>query len=398
MILALSALVPAQAARCFDTYAEASQKVSDTGYIVFIYPEGWDRYGEKLCRKLIADEKVLQAAGDAALLLAPIYQNRNEASNAKARSIMGSLGYPGDMSDISYPAIVFYEKVGRQYSTLHGSVLMKASAREVAEMISEKLQAKKQQDEILKKANATTDPGEKNRLYLESSRVPGIEWPGGLRDAMHKTDPGDKYGHLATLNFNFGRQKDEDMDSFLKRLDAVLADKRYSVNQKQRACAAAIGQIRRGMGMMAGGPLITKYARAMRKLDPGSPLGLSAPVVMRDWVRQYRYGQGWSPEILPGSEYPLRMVGVPVDKPGTYTVTFRIVTGRDAVHVKKVRLMEDSDCVAEDATARSVTWGATQQTFTLHVNKPVKSPELEITYTNDADHRSTWGEITVKRQ
>ncbi|MBQ2380760.1 MAG: hypothetical protein II295_10280 [Akkermansia sp.] len=400
LILALAAPMchQAQAAQQFATYEAAQRKVTDTGYVVFIYPAGWDRYSEKVCRKLIADEAVRKAAGDAALLLAPIYQDRNEANNAKAKKVMGSLGFPGDMSDISYPAIVFYEKGGRQYATIFGRELTRGSAQQVAKLVAEKLAAKKQQDDILVKSRAATDAGEKARLLLASSRVDGIDWPGGLRNAMQQADPGDKHGYLSALNFGFGPKNGESIQDFAKRLDQVLDNDRLSPHQKQRACAAAIGHIRRSMGTMAGGELITKYARAMRKLDPKSTLGLSAPVVMRDWVRQYHYGQGWSPEVLPAGEFPMLMHGVPITQPGTYRVNFKLVTGRDGVNVKKLRLMDGSRCVATDETPRSINWGQTQQNFTLTVKKALKDPALEITYANDADKRSTWGEITISKQ
>lgn len=393
--LAAPLCLPAHAAQQFSTYEEAQKSATDTGYIVFIYPSGWDRFGEKLCKKLIADPAVRAAAGDAALLAAPILQHASEAEQAKAKKIMGALGYPGDMSDISYPAIVFYEKCGRQYATLHGRELMRGTTEEIAAGIAKKLKAKAKQDSILVQANAATDPAEKARHLLESSRVDGLEWPGGLRDAMQKADPGDKHGYLAVLNFGFGINRGESAQDTLKRLDAVLKDKRYTNHQKQRACAVAIGHLRRSMGTVAAGPYITKYARVMQKLDPKSPLGLSAPVVMRDWVQQYHYGQGWSPEFIPGSENPMLMQNPPITKPGTYAVEFKITTGRDALNVKKVRLLDGTRCVAEDATPRNVTWTATTQIFSLNVKKTVKKPVLEITYSNDADHRSTWGSITV---
>lgn len=404
--LILSALVlatltlssPAEAAQQFQTYESAQKVGSKEGYIVFIYPADWDRYGEKLCRKLIADEGVRKAARKSALLLAPIYQNRTKESNDKASKILGKLGIPGDMADISYPAIAFYEPVGRMYATIHGEALMKADTAKVARLIQEKMEAKDQQDELLKQAHASKDAGEKNRLFLASSRVSGLEWPGGLRNAMNQADPKDENGYISALNFGFGVKNGESMEDFLKRLDAVLANDRLSAWQKQRACAVAIGHIRRSLGTMAGGPYITKYGRAMHELDPKSSLGLAGPVVMRDWVRTYRYGHGWSPEVLPGCEVPLLMHDVPVDKAGTYTVTFKIVTGRDALLVNKIRLMDGERCVAEDTTARAVTWGATTQVFTLNVKKAVKNAALEITFGNAPDKRSTWGNITVNRQ
>ena len=385
----------AGAAQQYPTFEQAKAHVTNTGYIVFIYPAGWDKYGERLCRKLIATEAVKAAAGDAALLLAPIYQIRDDRNNASVKKIMGSLGYPGDMADISYPAIVFYEKEGRQYATIHGRELMRATPEQVAELVKQRLSAKKKQEELLTKSRAATAPAEKARLLLESSRVSGIDWPGGLREAMQAADPGDKHGYLAALNFGFSPWQGESLQDFLKRLDAVLANKLYTPWQKQRACAAAIGHIRRSLGTMAGGPLITKYAKAMQKLNPDSTLGVSAPVVMRDWVRRYRYGQGWSQDIIPSAPIPMLMHDVPMTNPGTYQVTFKLTTGRDGIRINRLRLMDGERCVAADKKPRDISWGNTQQVYTFTVKSPLKAPALEITYGNDPDKRSSWGEISV---
>ena len=389
---------PVQAAKEYTSFEAAQQKVTDTGYILFFYPAGWDKYGEKLCKKLISDQAVCTAAGDAVMLMAPVYQRRNEETNAKAKKTMGNLGYPGDMSDISYPAIVFYEKGGRMYSTLCGEALMKSSTKEVAELIKQRLDAKKKQQALLDQSGATNDVGEKTRLVLSSAHIDGIEWPNNLKDTLKSIDPSDAHGCRAALDFGFGAQANESMEDFTKRLDAALANKKLTKWQKQRACAAAIGHIRRSYGTMAGGPLITKYAKAMYKLDPDSALGVSAPVVMRDWVREYRYGMGWSNEVIPAGAIPMLMHDVPMKKPGTYTVTFKLTTGRDGIRVNRLRLMDGDKCIASDDTPRDVSWSNTQQTYTFKVKKTLKAPALEITYGNAPDKRSTWGEITVNAQ
>ena len=398
LALLASLCLSAMAASQYPTFEQAQQHVTDTGYIVFIYPAGWDKYGEKLCKKLIATEAVKTAAGDAALLLAPIYQIRDEKNNAAAKNIMGALSYPGDMADISYPAIVFYEKGGRQYATIHGRELMRATPDQVATLVKNRLAAKKKQEELLSQSRAATSPDEKAKLLLESSRLSGIAWPGGLREAMQAADPGDKHGYLGALNFGFSPKQGESMQDFLSRLDAVLANKLYSPWQKQRACAAAIGHIRRSLGTMAGGSLITKYAKAMHKLDPDSTLGVSAPVVMRDWVRRYHYGQGWSQEIIPSAPIPMLMHDVPMEKTGTYSVTFKLTTGRDGIRINRLRLMDGERCIASHDSPRDVSWGNTQQVYTFTVKTPLKNPALEITYGNPPDKRSSWGDITVTAQ
>lgn len=388
----------AVAAQQFPSHEKAVKQVTEDGYILFIHPDGWDRYGEKLCKKLIADENVREAAGNAALILAPIYQNRNEKTNAEAKKVMGPLGYPGDMADISYPALIFYDKSGRQYSALYGETLMDASVEEVAKLIKQRMSAKKKQQSLLDESGKTSDSAQKARLVFDATKVNGVDWPHGVKDALKSIDPEDKQGYLSALDFGFGIQANESLDSILQRLDAALENKNISNWQKQRACATVIGHIRRAYGAMAGGPYITKYAKKMLKLDPESPLGLSAPVVMRDWVKSYHYGQGWSDQIIPSAPIPILMQDVPISKPGSYNITFKLTTGRDGIKINSLRLMDGNTCVVSDNTPREVSWQNTQVTYTFKVKQALKKPALEITYGNEPDKRSTWGNITVSGQ
>lgn len=388
--------LPLLAAQQYPSVEAARQTVTNDGYILFLYPEGWDRYGKKLCETLISNPGVKAAAGDAALILAPVYQERNEKTNAVAGQVMGNLGYPHSMSDISYPAIVFYEKNGRSYATLHGAALMNASAPEVAKQIKARLDARKEQQALLDKSGSVTDAGEKVRLLLAAARVEGVSWPDRLKETIRSIDPTDAHGGIASLDFGFGAKNNESLEDFLKRLDAVLKNPQLTTWQKQRACAVAIGHIRRTYGMMAGGPLITQYAKAMRELDPESSLGLSADVVIRDWVREYRYGQGWSSEIIPAGPVPMLMHDVPMQPPGTYEVTFKLTTGRDGIRINSLRLMDGEKCIAADNSPVEVGWSHTVHTYTFTVKEALAAPVLEITYGNAPDKRSTWGEISVK--
>lgn len=396
-VVCAGSLAPLQAAFAAENFEQAQSRLSDTGYIVFFYPADWDKFGKKVCTKLYGSEKVRKAAGDAVLLLAPVYQEGSDAQKAAAKSIMGTLGYPGDMSRISYPAIVFYEKNGRSYACLGAESLVDVSVDKVATAVKKRLEAKKHQDALLAQA-ASASGAEKARLLLRSARVEGLEWPAGLRDAMAKADPNDTAGCRAALDFSCTPGKDESLPAYLKRVDAALDNELLTPDQKQRTCAMAIGHVRRSIGMMSGGELIRRYASTMQKLNPESPLGLAAPVVLRDWVKEYRYGQGWSPEVLPGSPTPMKMLGAPIGAPGEYTVSFYIVTGRDAVRIRSVRLLDGSKLIAADEREQLVDYSTRTRTYTLSVKKEVKCPVLEIVYLNDADHRSTWGNVTVQKK
>lgn len=396
--LLLLPLSTAAASQQFPSYEEAAKRVTEDGYILFIHPEGWDRYGENLCKKLIADERVRKAAGNAALILAPIYQNRTEKNQAKAKAVMGALGYPGDMADISYPALIFYDKHGRQYAAIYGEALMDASEAEAAKLVRQRMAARKKQQALLDESGKTSDAAQKARLVFDTTRVSGVEWPNGVKETLKSIDPEDKQGFRAALDFGFRIQQDENLDALLTRLDAALENESITPWQKQRACAVAIGHIRRAYGSMAGGPYITKYAKIMQKLDPESPLGLSAPVVMRDWVKCYHYGQGWSDQIIPSSPIPILMQDVPITTPGTYHITFKLKAGRDGIKINRLRLMDGNTCVASDDGPREVSWSNTQQTYTFTIKKAIKKPCLEITYGNESNKRSTWGDITISAQ
>ena len=66
--------------------------------------------------------------------------------------------------------------------------------------------------------------------------------------------------------------------------------------------------------------------------------------------------------------------------------------------VDELAVMDGSKCIASDDSPRDVTWSNTQQTYTFTVKKALKAPALEITYGNEPDKRSTWGDITVNPQ
>ena len=61
-------------------------------------------------------------------------------------------------------------------------------------------------------------------------------------------------------------------------------------------------------------------------------------------------------------------------------------------------LLDGEKCVASDEQERKVDYGNRTQVFNLNVKKSVRKPVLEFVFKNDADHRSTWGNIEVKKQ
>ena len=55
--------------------------------------------------------------------------------------------------------------------------------------------------------------------------------------------------------------------------------------------------------------------------------------------------------------------------------------------------MDGNKCIVSDDTPRDVTWSNTQQTYTFTVKQALKNPALEITYGNEPNKRSTWGDL-----
>ena len=46
------------------------------------------------------------------------------------------------------------------------------------------------------------------------------------------------------------------------------------------------------------------------------------------------------------------MHDVPMKKPGTYNVTFKITTGRDFIRINRLRLMDGNRCIVSEDTPR----------------------------------------------
>lgn len=281
-------LFPAAAATVAETFDAVAAAPSADGCIVFVYGKGWDAHGEALCRALIAHPAVQDAAGSAALMLAPMLENPTEEQEAQVKAQLGALSLPDDGSDASYPALLFFDRENRRYSLLCGAELMDNAAPEaVAKLVAARLSALHQRDALLAQAAELT--GEEKALkLLESARVEGVAPLPDLRDRIKAADPEDKSRALWAFNFDNGGLNDEEkktlsLEDVCARTDGYLADPLLTVNQKQRACAYTIGHIHRSSGNSRS-DLMVRYARRMHELAPDSVLGRSALIVIRDWA------------------------------------------------------------------------------------------------------------------
>lgn len=280
---------PASAATVVENYAQISQPLSADGVILFVYGKGWDAKGEQLCRSLMADAAVQQAAGSAALMLAPTLQYPTEEQTEAVKAQLGSLSLPDDGADDSYPALIFFDNENRRYSLLCGAELMDNPAPEaVAGAVTARLNALHQRAALLAVAESLSGEAKALKL-LEAARVEGITMSlDSLREQIKAADPEDNSRALWALNFDNGSLTDEEkktlsLEDVCARVDSYLNDPLLTVNQKQRACAYAIGHIHRSSGNSRS-DLLVRYARRMHELAPDTVLGRSALIVIRDWA------------------------------------------------------------------------------------------------------------------
>lgn len=287
-------LAPLHAAQVYPTQAKAAEAVTDDGYILAVHAKGWDRYSEALCKKLVADPKILEAAGSAAIILAPFYQYSSPDDRAKQAEVWGSLREPSASSMETYPSLLMYDKSGFLYGRVQGTLLHKGSVDEIAAEVKAKLEAKRQQEAIMKQADAASGV-ERARLIAQACEFKGIERPAGYRDKVRNADPNDESGMVKRLNFDpwgfvqkyCGKKSDGGLelpvDETVRIMEEHLKDPAYTPEQKQVFHAVIIGTLRRSSGAAAS-TQIRGNILEMKRLDPESHLGVSADQAMKIWL------------------------------------------------------------------------------------------------------------------
>lgn len=402
-LLILAHGTPAQAAYVAPHYAAAQEKLNSEGYVVIFHPKGWDDYGAKAAQALSQSKEVLLAAGNAVILNAPVYEAEDEASKEAAKAIMGKLAYPHPHSDVSYPAVGLYDSSGRLYSLITGGDVLNARSTAVAKSIQTRKQALLRQETLLKQAETSTDSVQKARLLLQTARIPQLNRPADLEKKLQAADPEDKSGCLAALRFYNGAPNEKELramtvEAFLANLEKHLANELLTTEQKQNACAFAIGHIRRSLGPVAGGPFITRLAATMKALAPASKLGRSADIVARDWVQDFTIEEGWNPDRIPGQRIPMELKGnFTLGPKGTYSITFAIITGRDCLEIAEVALYDGDTLVSSDKRV-GIASHAKNEVYKVTAPTDMKAPRIMLTFANPPDKRSSWGRITLSHQ
>lgn len=397
--LAAATLLPATAATKVATYEQAQARLTDDGYLVFIYGQGWDKRAQSITTELYNNPEIARAAGNAAMILLGYPEGTDEARKPLLEKTMGKLAMPHVHSKHSFPAIVMYDKAGRLASIISGPAMVHPDATRIARIISVRRDGMARQRELMAAANAASGQ-ERARLLLDACRVPNIERPDRVQQLIKEADPEDKSGCLAALNFHNhslgDKEKDMSLSEILVEMDKAIANPLHTVQQKQNACAYTIGSIRRRSGA-SGSELIRKYALLMKQLDPDSVLGRSADIVIRDWTHGLQFVRGWSPGTLPIKGQPTELQGkLAIREAGTYKLHFK-PTGGDKAIITRVALYDGETLISEDVRTTAIADNGQDHFYTLTAPAALQNPRLFITCGNEENDRNTYGKFSITK-
>lgn len=401
-LLALGALLPAHSATVCKDYEEAAAGVTDDGYITFVYGPDWDKRSTALCRKLISNPALQAAAGDARLILTPIYQDPNEGQKAMQEKAWGKLALPHPHSAETYPALHFYSKDGRLAGFVRGRVMARGTVEEITAAVAERMANVREQYALLQKAESATGV-EKAKLIGQACCVPETERPDKVLDTLKALDPKDESGYIRRLSLGGGSEfgnanRNLPLEEGLAQMDKNLKDSAYTDEQKQIFCALAIGLIHR-QGTKADNARMTAYAKKMKELAPNTVLGRSADIVVNVWQKGLTLDGGWNKDSFPDTPgEPVELLGkLPIKKAGTYTVTFQYGGGADALLVKSVELRDSNgNVLAKDEHEGFAGRKPNANVYTLPLEKtPKGTVKVFVTFGNSAKSTDTAGSVII---
>ena len=397
---ATASLYPAaQAASKVASYEQAQARLNDDGYLLFIYGQGWDKRAQQQMTELYNNPEIAKAAGGAAMIMVGVPEGTDETRTPVLKKVMGPLQLPHVHSKHSFPAVVMYDKAGRLTSIICGTAMIHPDPARIARVISVRLKGMATQRQLLAAAGETRGE-ERARLLLEAARVPNLERPDRIQQLIKEADPEDKAGCLAALNFyntTVGDKAGEmSLTDILKAQDAAIENPLHTVQQKQNACAYAIGTIRRRAGA-GGSDLIRQYATQMKQLDPTSVLGQSADIVIRDWTHGLQLVRGWAPGTLPIQGQPTELLGkLPISEAGTYKLHFK-PTGGDKAIIARVALYDGDTLISEDVRTTAIADNGQDHYYTLTASAKVNNPRIFITFNNEEHDRNTYGKFFITK-
>ncbi len=397
LFIAPFAAMPLQAVQVAANAAEAKKLVKEDGYIIFSYAEGWDEYSKQRCEALMADKEIRRAAGDAVLMLNPIAEAPDEARATAIRELREGLNIPGAWS---YPALIFISKEGWHYATVNGSVVARGKSRELAAIITDRMEKGQKRRRMDAEAFKVGGPS-MARLRFDAHQIDGLSgMDKGTRAAIRAADPQDTTGVIRATNFDaYGfatRLGNNGVESGLRQVDAMLTDTAYTPRQKQQMCAAAIGMLRR-QGNIVHAASMRRYATLMQKLVPDSAEGKAAPYILANWIPSLNISRGWNPSCIPAQEAPIELEGeLPIKDAGTYTVRFDYTKGNFALVIHAVALYDGTTKVAEDVHQGVAGTSPRQNTYTLTAPSRLREPRIRVTL--GQRERDSHGKITIEKK
>ncbi len=398
---ALCSALPLHAATKVTNYAEAQNRklVNNDGYLIIAYPDGWNRFGEKLAHKLAGSSAISKAAGKAVLMMLPIPDYTTEATKKAKADICGKLNVPGARS---YPALILLDREGKHYATLCGTPVVRATEKEVAAQLAELMKKGQQRRDLLDKAEKAAKGAEKARLTFDAYQIDGLSgWGKGFANHLAKLDPKDESGVVHAANYNhyalldkLGKMPPADA---VAEVDKLLKDAAYTNRQKQQMCMAILGVLRRSGGMEQA-PAMRRFARQLGEYAPETAHGKASTFIGNNWVPELSCKKGWSPAALPATTKPVALSGpVPISSAGTYTVTFTYTRGRHALNILSIELYDGNTKVAEDVHKGSTGNTHKNNVYTLKVNGSVKEPHVFISF-DMQKNRDSYGTISIRQQ
>lgn len=399
--LAVSLASGAYAAKVVKNYQEAQPALTDDGYVLVVYPDGWNKKGQLAAEKLLASPKVLDAAGSSVLIPIGRKQISDKQVQEEYKKVLDKLPFPGASS---YPAFLLLDKAGKHYATVSGPFMRQADEEKAAAELRRLLSAKQEQRKLMEDAAKAKDGLTKARILGRAAEIPDINRPDNVQKMIKEADPEDKSGYNRRLAFHpwafaegiAGNKEKKSPEQLISEIEKMLDDKAYTNSQKQKMCTTLIGVMRRSGNpeQMKRIPLV---AERMRSYDPDTPEAKSAPTAVRQWVRELSLGDGWSPGVLPRDNKPVQLSGpIPIKEPGTYQVTFQYTSGGEALNIVAVELYDGRTKITEDRHNGSTGHKSSNNVYELKPTMTIRNPRVVVTFRmNKFD---SYGDITITRK
>lgn len=377
--------------------------------MLFAYADGWDDYSRKVMEKLMKDERVKAAAGDAVFMPLPVPNVLTDELKKARDERYGALKFDKDTAPRSYPAILVFNKHGRHSAVIWGDFMRTPDPTKIAELLRVRVEGVIKQTPLLERADKAQGI-EKVKLLGEAASIKDVQppdWPDKLVNSFKKLDPEDTTGYQKKLRppMSFAGEaldieRNKDWKDAIKQVEEWLHDPTYNDEQRQAFHAIAIGLLHRHGGMK-GAKEIYKHAEAMKAINPDTVLAKTADYAVRDWIPSFSLAEGWSPAVLQDYSSPLELEGsLPISTPGSYKVTFSFTQGRHAACIKAVTLYDGSTKVAEDRHVGRSGLKDANNIYTLSVTVPIKQPRLfvEFDQSHDSDpsgYCDSYGMVTI---